>query len=77
MKRIQLDYDAELLLGYRMRMAELDKAHARATTPKQRLRIEREMTDINSELEDIIAKGKVVDLAFERWVRTLSRHIEQ
>ena len=33
------------------------------------------MRETKRELEELIAEGKVVDLAFERWVRTLDERI--
>jgi hypothetical protein len=67
-----IDVDQEQAEEYKQAFARLDEDHKRARSPSERRRIEREMIALKRELDHIIALGKKVDLAFERWVRTLN-----
>lgn len=66
-----LDIDKNLGDEYKFALKLLDEAHARARTPKQRRRIERKIQAVHDEYADLIAKGKAVDVAFQRWVAGL------
>ena len=65
----------ELVAAFRRRLADLDALYVAAKGPSHRRSIERRMRETKRELEELIAEGKVVDLAFERWVRTLDERI--
>jgi hypothetical protein len=49
----------------------LDAAHARATSPSARRRLEVAMKKARAELADIRKKAKALDLSYRRWVEHL------
>lgn len=62
-------FDLEEALNHRLQ--QLDEDHVRARSPYKRRLIEKKMADARAELEKIKEQAKVVDLAFERWRRSL------
>jgi hypothetical protein len=75
-----MDYDpidAQLAKLVAAQLADLDRAHMRAQSPKVRMLLEKRMTKLKADLEDIRMKAKIVDLAYERWKRDLKQAVEE
>jgi hypothetical protein len=69
--------EAALERALAVRLQDLEAAYIRARGPKQRRKLERLAVRLKREYDAVVAKGKVVNLTYERWRRDFEKALEE